>query len=151
VGAMKKFLDSNAKILVCTHATFRFAVDKFGIAVFDDRLIDVDEFHHVSANPDNKLGDHVRQLMTRDKTHIIAMTDSYFRGDAEAVMHPDDESKFATFKLANINRKGLEVLLQKFFGSARLELELQDRFGTTVNPREWFLVPLEVIETMIGE
>ncbi len=65
-------------MLVCTHATFRFAVDKFGVAAFDDRLIAVDEFHHVSANPDNKLGDHVRQFMARDKTHIVAMTGSYF-------------------------------------------------------------------------
>jgi len=55
----------------------------------------------------------------------------------------------ATFKLANINRKRLEALLQKFFGSARLELELQDRFGTPVKPKEWFLVPLEVIEEVI--
>lgn len=55
----------------------------------------------------------------------------------------------ATFKLANINRQGLEALLQKFFRSARLELELPDRFGTPVKPREWFLVPLEVIEEVI--
>ena len=55
----------------------------------------------------------------------------------------------ATFKLANINRKGLEALLQKFFSSARLELELKDRFGVPVNPREWFLVTLEVIEQVI--
>jgi hypothetical protein len=58
VDAVKKFLDSDAKVLVCTHATFRFAVDKFGVEVLDDRRIAVDEFHHVSANPDNKLGDH---------------------------------------------------------------------------------------------
>ncbi len=96
VDAVHKFLASDAKVLVCTHATFRFAVDKFGIEVFDDRLIAVDEFHHVSANPDNKLGDHVRQLMTRDKTHILAMTGSYFRGDAVAVLHPEDESRFET-------------------------------------------------------
>jgi superfamily II DNA or RNA helicase len=96
VGAVQKFLASDAKVLVCTHATFRFAVDKFGIEVFDDRLIAVDEFHYVSANPDNKLGDHMRQLMSRDKTHIVAMTGSYFRGDAEAVMHPEDESRFDT-------------------------------------------------------
>jgi hypothetical protein len=38
-------------VLVCTHATFRFAVDEFGIEAFDDRLIAIDEFHHVSANP----------------------------------------------------------------------------------------------------
>lgn len=55
----------------------------------------------------------------------------------------------ATFKLANINRKGLEALLQKFFGSARLDLELQDRFGVPVKPKEWFLVPLEVIEEVM--
>lgn len=55
----------------------------------------------------------------------------------------------ATFKLANIDRKKLETLLQKFFSSARLELELKDRFGTPVKPKEWFLVPLEVIEEVI--
>jgi T5orf172 domain len=55
----------------------------------------------------------------------------------------------ATFKLANINQKGLEAILQKFFVSAQLDLELQDRFGTPVKPREWFLVPLEVIEEVI--
>ena len=54
-----------------------------------------------------------------------------------------------TFKLANINRKGLEALLHKFFSSARLDMELQDRFGSQVQPREWFLVPLEVIEEAI--
>lgn len=55
----------------------------------------------------------------------------------------------ATFKLANINRKKLEALLQKFFGSARLEVELNDRFGNPVKPKEWFLVPLEIIEAVI--
>lgn len=55
----------------------------------------------------------------------------------------------ATFKLANIKRTNLEALLQQFFSSARLDLELQDRFGTPVSPREWFLVPLDVIEQVI--
>ncbi len=63
---------------------------------FDDRLIAVDEFHHVSANPESRLGDHVRQFMARDKAHLVAMTGSYFRGDAVAVLHPDDESRFET-------------------------------------------------------
>jgi hypothetical protein len=85
VGAVGKFLASDDKVLVCTHATFRFAVDKFGIEAFDDRLIAVDEFHHVSANPDNKLGAHLGALVARDKVHLVAMTGSYFRGDAEAV------------------------------------------------------------------
>jgi hypothetical protein len=55
----------------------------------------------------------------------------------------------ATFKLSNINRKRLEALLHKFFGSARLDLELKDRFGGQVEPREWFLVPLKAIEEAI--
>lgn len=96
VDAVKQFLESRDKVLVCTHATFRFAVERFGAEAFDERLIVVDEFHHVSASPDSRLGDHVRQFMARDKAHLVAMTGSYFRGDAEAVLHPDDESRFDT-------------------------------------------------------
>ena len=96
VKALGAFLDSDDQILVCTHATFRFAVDQFGVAAFDDRLIAVDEFHHVSANPDNKLGAQLGELIARDKVHIVAMTGSYFRGDAEAVLAPQDESRFDT-------------------------------------------------------
>ena len=70
----------------------RNAVERFGIKGFDDCLIAVDEFHHVSANPDNKLGKHIGELIERGKTHIVAMTGSYFRGDAEAVLAPDDEA-----------------------------------------------------------
>jgi superfamily II DNA or RNA helicase len=96
VNSVKAFLESDDRILVCTHATIRFAVDKFGIQVFDDCLLAVDEFHHVSANPDNKLGLHLGSFMARDKVHIVAMTGSYFRGDAEAVLSPQDEAKFET-------------------------------------------------------
>ena len=93
VGA---FLKSDDRVLVCPHATFRNAVEKFGIAAFDDRLIAVDEFHHVSANPDNRLGAQLADLIARDKVHVVAMTGSYFRGDAEAVLAPHDEAKFDT-------------------------------------------------------
>ena len=96
VKSVGAFLESDDKVLVCTHATFRFAVDQFGVETFDDRLIAVDEFHHVSANPDNKLGQHLAQFIARDRVHIVAMTGSYFRGDAEAVLMPDDEAKFDT-------------------------------------------------------
>jgi len=96
VNSVGAFLESDDKVLVCTHATFRFAVDKFGVEAFDNRLIAVDEFHHVSANPDNKLGAHLGQFIARDRVHIVAMTGSYFRGDAEAVLAPQDESKFDT-------------------------------------------------------
>ena len=96
VNSVKSFLASDDRVLVCTHATFRFAVDRFGVDAFDGRLIAVDEFHHVSANPNNRLGDHVGQLMARDKTHIVAMTGSYFRGDAAPVLMPHDEARFET-------------------------------------------------------
>ena len=93
VGA---FLQSDDRVLVCPHATFRNAVEKFGVEAFDDRLIAVDEFHHVSANPDNKLGAQLTELIARDKVHVVAMTGSYFRGDTEPVLMPHDEAKFDT-------------------------------------------------------
>jgi len=96
VNSVRSFLASDDKVLVCTHATFRFAVERFGIEAFDDRLIAVDEFHHVSANPDNVLGKHLGEFIARDKVHVVAMTGSYFRGDAEAVLAPGDEAKFDT-------------------------------------------------------
>jgi len=96
VNSVGAFLESDDKVLVCTHATFRFAVDRFGVEAFDNRLIAVDEFHHVSANPDNKLGLHLGQFIARNKVHIVAMTGSYFRGDAEAVLAPQDEANFDT-------------------------------------------------------
>ncbi len=94
IGSVKAFLDSPDQILVCTHATFRFSVERFGIAAFDDCLIAVDEFHHVSAAEDNILGSIISNLIAREKAHIVAMTGSYFRGDAVPVLSPQDEEKF---------------------------------------------------------
>lgn len=94
VEAVRKFLESPDKTLVCTHATFRFAVEELGIEAFDNRLLAIDEFHHVSANPDNRLGGQLGAFIARDKVHIVAMTGSYFRGDSEAVLAPADESRF---------------------------------------------------------
>ncbi|MDH7972509.1 DEAD/DEAH box helicase [Sphingomonas sp. AR_OL41] len=94
VKAVGEFLASGDPVLVCTHATFRFAIDELGTAAFDGRLIAIDEFHHVSANPDNRLGAQLGQLVARDKVHLVAMTGSYFRGDSVAVLTPEDEAKF---------------------------------------------------------
>ena len=96
VKAVGEFLTSADKVLVCTHATFRFAVEALGIEAFDDRLIAIDEFHHVSSNPGNVLGNQLGALITRDKVHMVAMTGSYFRGDSEAVLAPADEARFET-------------------------------------------------------
>lgn len=94
VNSVKAFLNSDDKVLVCTHSTLRFAVERFGIEAFDNRLIAVDEFHHVSASEDNVLGSQLKDLIERDKVHIVAMTGSYFRGDATPVLTPEDELKF---------------------------------------------------------
>ncbi|SDT98025.1 Superfamily II DNA or RNA helicase [Pseudomonas pohangensis] len=96
VQAVRAFLASTDQTLVCTHATFRFAVEELGIEAFDNRLIAIDEFHHVSANPDSILGSQLSALIERDKVHLVAMTGSYFRGDGEAVLAPEEESKFET-------------------------------------------------------
>jgi superfamily II DNA or RNA helicase len=117
VNSVGAFLESTDKVLVCTHATFRFAVDKFGVEAFDDRLIAVDEFHHVSANPDNKLGQHLGQFIARDRIHMVAMTGSYFRGDAEAVLNPQDEAKFDTVTYTYYEQlNGYEYLKQLDIG-----------------------------------
>jgi len=96
VRAIGQFLASDDKVLVCTHASFRFAVEQLGVEAFDNRLIAVDEFHHVSASADNKLGSQLGDFIHRDKVHLVAMTGSYFRGDAVPVLMPEDEAKFDT-------------------------------------------------------
>ncbi len=96
VKSVKSFMDGEDRALVCTHATFRFAVDKYGVELFDGCLLAVDEIHHVSTNRENVLGGMLAQLIARGKTHIVAMTGSYFRGDAEPVLSPEDEAKFET-------------------------------------------------------
>ena len=96
VKAVGEFLASEAKVLVCTHATFRFAFDELGVEAFDNTLVAIDEFHHVSADAGNRLGAQLAQLIGHDKAHIVAMTGSYFRGDAIPVLAPEDEAKFDT-------------------------------------------------------
>ncbi|MEM7745931.1 MAG: DEAD/DEAH box helicase, partial [Pseudomonadota bacterium] len=98
VKAFEAFMDSDAQVIVCTHATFRFAFDAIekarGVEAFDDFLIAVDEFHHVAAADDNRLGEILRKLLAREKAHMMAMTGSYFRGDSVPVLRPEDEARF---------------------------------------------------------
>lgn len=137
VNSVKAFLDSADRVLVCTHATFRFAIDRFGVEVFDDCLIAVDEFHHVSANPDNKLGAHLGRFMERDKVHILAMTGSYFRGDAEAVLSPQDESKFETVTYTYYEQlNGYQYLKQLNIGYYFYTGSYCDEILSVLNPDE---------------
>lgn len=91
-----KFLESDDQILICTHSTFRNAFAEYGAEVLDDCLLAIDEFHHVSMSDDNVLGQQLTALIDRDKAHVVAMTGSYFRGDAVPVLSPGDEEKFQT-------------------------------------------------------
>jgi len=97
-GKVKRFIefinDKNAKILVCTHATLRFAAKELSDEYFNDCLLGIDEFHHVSADANNGLGNLIHRLITQTNAHIIAMTGSYFRGDGVPVLRPDDENRF---------------------------------------------------------
>lgn len=94
VQAFKNFLANDEKILICTHATLRFGFEEVEAGAFDDTLLAIDEFHHVSAEGDNRLGELLRNVMTQSNAHIVAMTGSYFRGDSVPVLLPDDEAKF---------------------------------------------------------
>lgn len=137
VDAVKSFLESPDQVLVCTHATFRFAVDRFGVEAFDNCLIAIDEFHHVSANPDNKLGAHLSQFMARDKVHVIAMTGSYFRGDAEAVLMPHDEARFETITYTYYEQlNGYQYLKQLDMGYYFYTGSYSDEILNVLNPAE---------------
>ena len=95
VEAFKKFMGNEEKILICTHATLRFAFEQLPTESFNNVLLAIDEFHHVSADGENRLGELLRLIMSKSTAHIVAMTGSYFRGDSVPVLMPDDEAKFA--------------------------------------------------------
>ena len=94
VQAFKNFLDNEEKILICTHATLRFAFEELEESRFDNVLLTIDEFHHVSADGDSRLGELLRSIMAKSTAHIVAMTGSYFRGDCVPVLLPADEARF---------------------------------------------------------
>jgi hypothetical protein len=98
--------------------------------------------------------DHPAVTAHRDVLHKIGVTG----GDvaqriANARLDPTflmaDVEIIATYELYNINRTRLENLIHRIFGPARLDIEIKDRFGQPVVPREWFLVPLFVINEAI--
>ena len=98
VQTFVNFMNSDEKILICTHATFRFAYEELEEELFNNTLIAIDEFHHVSAESDNRLGEVFRSIMSKSTAHFVAMTGSYFRGDTVPVLLPEDEAKFDKVK-----------------------------------------------------
>lgn len=91
----------------------------------------------------------------RDIVHKIGVTGgSVERRIDNAKLDPTfllaDVEIVATYKLSNINRTKLENLIQRIFDPVRLKIEINDRFGNPVVPREWFLVPLFVIDEAVS-
>ena len=60
-----------------------------------------------------------------------------------------DVEVMATYKLSNMNRTKLEKLIQKVLEPAKLDIKIKDRFGNPIVPREWFLVPLSVVDEVV--
>lgn len=94
VKAFLEFLETDEKILICTHATLRFAFEGLDEKKLNNTLVAIDEFHHVSADGDNRLGEVMKNIMAKSTAHIVAMTGSYFRGDSVPVLLPEDEARF---------------------------------------------------------
>lgn len=98
--------------------------------------------------------DHPVIQANRDIIHKIGVTGgSVERRIANAKLDPTylmaDVEIVATYELYNINRTRLENLLHRFFKSAKLDIQINDRFGNPVTPHEWFLVPVFVIDEVV--
>ncbi len=101
------------------------------------------------------LSDYPQIADNREVLHKIGVTGSpvetrIANASKQATFLFADVKIVATYKLANINRTKLENLLHRFFAAARLDIEIEDRFGQPVKPREWFLVPLGVIDEVVS-
>lgn len=90
----------------------------------------------------------------RDVIHKIGVTGGDIK---KRIANAKDDPTFllanvkvvATYPLYGIDRNKLEKLIHRFFESARLDIEIMDRFGKPVKPREWFLVPLQVVDELV--
>lgn len=92
---VREFLDHpTATKLVCTHTTLLNSLNGIDTRKLDNVFFGIDEFHHGSADENNRLGTLIRRLLNETSAHILAMTGSYFRGDAVPVMRPEDEAMF---------------------------------------------------------
>jgi len=98
--------------------------------------------------------DHPVVSENRDVLHKIGVTGGDVKKRIANAPHDptfllDDVEIVATYELYNINRTKLEKIIHRFFEAARLDIEIKDRFGQTVVPREWFLVPLFAVDDAV--
>lgn len=121
--------------------------------LFSDQTIDGDEASG-TIYVLRSLSDHPVVAENRELVHKIGVTNmSVEKRIAGAQLQPTflmaNVEIVATYELYNINRTKLENLIHRIFESARLEIEVTDRFGRPVVPREWFLVPLFAIKEAV--
>ena len=121
--------------------------------LFSDQTIDGDEASGIIYVLRSK-SDHPLVTENRELVHKIGVTNmSVEKRIAGAHLQPTflmaNVEVVATYELYNINRSKLENLIHRIFEPARLEIEIMDRFGRPVVPREWFLVPLFVINDAV--
>ncbi|GGA32826.1 GIY-YIG nuclease family protein [Neptunicoccus cionae] len=121
--------------------------------LFSDQTIDGDEASGIIYVLRSK-SDHPLVTENRELVHKIGVTNmSVEKRIAGAQLQPTflmaNVEVVATYELYNINRSKLENLIHRIFEPARLEIEIMDRFGRPVVPREWFLVPLFVINDAV--
>jgi len=98
--------------------------------------------------------DHPVVAANRDVVHKIGVTGGKMETRiANANLDPTflmaDGEVVATYDLFNVNRVKLENLIHRVFDLAQLSIEIRDRFGNPVKPREWFLVPLFVVDEVV--
>ena len=100
--------------------------------------------------------DHPTIKEHRDVIHKIGVTGGDIKKRlANVKLDPTflmaDVEVIATYELSNVNRARLENVIHTFFEPARLNITITDRFGNLIVPREWFLVPLHVIDEVISK
>lgn len=101
------------------------------------------------------LSDHPEIVNRRDIVHKIGVTGSDLK---TRLANAPNEATYllagveiaATYRLYNVNRTKLENLIHRIFAAARLDIEIEDRFGKPVRPREWFLVPLSAVDEAVA-
>lgn len=123
--------------------------------LFSDQTLDGDEASGIIYVLRSK-SDHPLVTANRELVHKIGVTNmSVDKRIAGAHLQPTflmaNVEVVATYELYNINRSKLENLIHRIFEPARLEIEIMDRFGRPVVPREWFLVPLFVINDAVDK
>lgn len=131
----------------------RRITDPVAGSLFADHTIDGDEASGTIYVLRSK-SDHPLVAENRDLVHKIGVTNMSVEkriagAHLQATFLMANVEIVATYKLYNINRTKLENLIHRVFDEARLDIEIKDRFGNPVVPREWFLVPLFVIDEAV--